>query len=112
MDILPVLCPDCHGLVKPDFIFFGEGIPPLAYERSVSAAEQSTVMLVIGTTAEVMPAGQMPVLAKSTGATIIEVNPEPSLLTRFTTDFFLQGEAGKVLDSLLERLELQDRQDT
>ncbi len=105
MEPLPVLCPACDSLVKPDFIFFGEGIPPLAYERSVEAAEKSEVMLVIGTTAEVMPAGQIPVLAKSTGATIIEINPEPSMLTRFTTDIFLKGKASEVLDELLNLLE-------
>jgi NAD-dependent deacetylase len=101
MDELPVLCPSCGALVKPNFIFFGEGIPHLAFERSVEAAERSQVMLVVGTTAEVMPAAQIPVLAKSTGAIIIEVNPEPSLLTRFTTDIFLQGKASEVLDNLL-----------
>ena len=105
LDSLPVLCPVCQGLVKPDFIFFGEEIPSDAYKKSVAAAEKSEVMLVIGTTAEVMPAGQMPVLAKSRGATIIEVNPKPSFLTSTVTDIFLQGRATLVMDELYRRLQ-------
>jgi NAD-dependent deacetylase len=101
---LPVSCTSCSGLVKPDFIFFGENIPPMAYERSIEAAEKSEVMLVIGTTGEVMPAGQMPVIAKSHGATIIEVNPEPSNLTRHITDIHLKGNASVILEKLGQML--------
>lgn len=100
LEKLPVKCDACSGLVKPDFIFFGEGIPPLAYEQSVRAAERSDVMIVIGTTAEVMPAGQMPVFAKSKGAKIIEINPEESNLTRYVTDIYLKGNATIVAESL------------
>ena len=101
MEPLPVTCPSCNSLLKPDFIFFGEGIPEEAYLKSVEATSKCQVMLVIGTTAEVMPAGQLPFLAKSNGATIIEVNPEPSMLTQNTTDIFLKGKAGTVLTELM-----------
>lgn len=97
---LPVICDRCSGLVKPDFIFFGEGIPPVAFEQSVKAAEQSDVMLIIGTTAEVMPAGQMPLIAKSKGAKIIEINPQPSNLTNYITDIHLQGGASDIMEKL------------
>ncbi len=101
---LPVKCPECGGLIKPDFIFFGEAIPQDAYFHSVKAAEKSQVMLVIGTTAEVMPAGQIPIMAKSNGATIIEINPEPSNLTDHITDIFLRGKASEVMDELLKNI--------
>lgn len=100
MEQLPVTCPECKTLVKPDFIFFGEGIPQEAYLLSVEAAQKCELMIVVGTTAEVMPAGQLPILAKSYGATIVEINPEPSMLTRTTTDIFLEGKAGEILTEL------------
>ncbi|NOX86564.1 MAG: NAD-dependent deacylase [Chlorobi bacterium] len=104
MDVLPVRCPKCNMLVKPDFIFFGEAIPQDAYNHALEAARNSQVMLVIGTTAEVMPAGQIPIMAKSNGATIIEVNREPSNLTGHITDIFLQGKASVVMDELLKNI--------
>ena len=102
LEAIPVTCSECSGLVKPDFIFFGEGIPPLAYEKSMQAAKQAEVMIVIGTTGEVMPAGQIPIVAKSKGAKIIEINPETSHLTRYITDIHLKGGASEVLEALGE----------
>lgn len=103
-DKLPVLCDKCHGLVKPDFIFFGEGIPPQAYEKSLEAARRADVFLVIGTTGEIMPASQIPYLAKENDAKIIEVNTEPSTFTHQITDVFLQGKATEVMLKLVEEL--------
>jgi len=99
-DTLPVRCDVCHGLIKPDFIFFGEGIPPGAYEKSLAAARQANVLLVIGTTGEIMPASQIPFLAKENGAKIIEINTEPSQFTHLITDTFLQGRATEVMKKL------------
>ncbi len=99
-DNLPVRCDACGGLVKPDFIFFGEGIPPQAYEKSLEAARRADLFLVIGTTGEIMPASQIPFLAKENGAKIIEVNTEPSKFTHQITDVFLQGKATEVMGQL------------
>jgi len=101
---LPVTCDVCGGIVKPDFIFFGEGIPPAAYEKSLEAAAKADVFLVIGTTGEIMPASQIPVIAKNNGAKIIEINIEPSGYTNNITDIFLQGEATKMMNMLEEEL--------
>ncbi len=101
---LPVRCNECGGLVKPDFIFFGEGIPPKAYQASIEAAENADIFLVIGTTGEIMPASQIPYLAKQNGAKIIEVNPEPSNYTGTITDIFLKGKAGSLLPQLADRV--------
>ncbi|MBN1338225.1 MAG: NAD-dependent deacylase [Bacteroidales bacterium] len=97
---LPPCCRRCDGLLKPDFIFFGEGIPADAYHNSLRDAEKADVMLVIGTTGEVMPAAQMPYIAKQNGALILEVNTERSKLTAAITDIFLQGKASGVMDIL------------
>ncbi len=101
---LPVLCPKCKQLVKPDFIFFGEAIPTLAYQNSVQAAQQSEVMIVIGSTGEVMPACQMPLIAKQNGATIIEINLEESKFTNSITDIFIQGKASEVIRNIINHL--------
>ncbi|MBN2614676.1 MAG: NAD-dependent deacylase [Bacteroidales bacterium] len=105
LEELPVQCTNCGGLVKPSFIFFGEGIPPLAYKQSVHALEQADVLLVIGTTGEVVPAGQLPYIAKEHGAAVIEINTEPSVFTKRITDVFLQGKASDVLRQLATELD-------
>ena len=102
-DALPPHC-GCGGLIKPDFIFFGEGIPAEAFHRSESAARQAEVVLVIGSTGEVMPAAQMPYIAKQNGAFIIEINPERSNFTRSITDLHLAGKAAETLTLLYKEV--------
>lgn len=97
---LPPCCPKDRGVLKPDFVFFGEGIPERAYRKSLLAARMADVVLVIGTTGEVMPAGMIPIEAKRVGATIIEINTDSSSFSKKTTDIFLQGKASEVLGEL------------
>ncbi len=97
---IPPRCPSCSGLLKPDFIFFGEGIPQQAYRDSIEAAEQSDVFVIIGTSGEVSPANQIPEIAKYKGASIIEINRGPSHYTHRLSTLYLEGEAGKILPEI------------
>ena len=99
----PPLCQhnNCQGLLKPDFIFFGEGIPEQAYKASVNAAENSDCFLVIGTTGEIMPASYIPHQAKENGAKIIEINIEESSFTHSITDVFIRAKASHALEEIL-----------
>jgi NAD-dependent deacetylase len=98
---LPPRCP-CGGIYKPDFIFFGEGIPPQAHVRAQEAAGMTDVMIVIGSTGEVYPAAAVPRTARENGASIIEVNPSASEFTAGVTGLFVPLKAGEALD-LIER---------
>ncbi|MFV0591486.1 MAG: SIR2 family NAD-dependent protein deacylase [Draconibacterium sp.] len=101
---LPPRCPDDGEILKPDFIFFGEGIPQEAYANSFEAAEKAEVCVIIGSTGEVTPASFVPRTAKQQGATIIEINPEETLFTRQITDIHLKGKASEVLEKLAKQL--------
>jgi len=101
LNTLPPLCPSCKGILKPDFIFFGEGIPEVAYRESFSQAELADVVIIVGSTGEVMPACQVPIVAKRHGAVIIEINPEASLFTR-SADIHIKMKAGEAF-VLLEK---------
>jgi NAD-dependent deacetylase len=100
-DVIP-FCSDCHALLKPNFIFFGEGIPEPAGSKSFEMAEKCDVILVIGTTGEVMPACNIPYVAKRKGAKVIEINPGKSTYTDYITDIYLQGKAGEILPKLVD----------
>lgn len=104
LDKLPPGCLKCNSLLKPDFIFFGEGIPELAYSKSIEEANIADAFIVIGTTGEIMPACSIPRLAKQNGATIIEINPDKSTYTDSITDIYLEQKAGEAMTKVLERL--------
>jgi len=81
-------------------VFFGEGIPEEAYQASVNEAYVADVFLIIGTTGEVFPAAQIPVIAKKNGAKVVEINPKPSNFTHQMTDIFIQDKAANALHLL------------
>ena len=103
---LPVKCPSCKGLVKPDFVFFGEGIPPMAYDDSMEQANLADLVLIIGTTGEITPASYIPHICKQNGATIIEINPEKSKFTDVITDIYLDSPASDALNLIVNELKL------
>ena len=103
LDKIPPRC-SCGAVLKPDFIFFEEGIPHNAFNESMDLAQQTDLMLVIGTTGEVMPACHVPIIAKQSGATIIEINPSESTYTYSTTDIYIQQKAGIALAEIAKEV--------
>jgi NAD-dependent deacetylase len=103
LEPIPPLCP-CKGILKPQVVFFGEPIPWGAHLQAQEEAHRCEVMLVIGTSAIVSPACDIPVTAKRAGATIVEINLEETPLTRSISDWILKGPASLVLQSVLEEV--------
>ncbi len=97
----PPYCP-CGGLIKPDVVMFGEQIPVQPLLDADRLAQQCDLVLVVGSSAQVFPAAQLPLTAKANGAYIIEANIEPTDFTTTVTDTFLQGRAGQTLPKLVE----------
>ena len=104
MERIPPLCP-CGGTLRPEVVFFGEEIPFKAVARSQEAASNCDVMLVVGTSATVYPAASMPEIAKENGATIVEVNPEPTPLTQSVSDYIVLDEAGPAMSAIVVEVE-------
>ncbi len=88
---LPPFCPVCGNVLKPDFVFFKEPIPEEAFKKSIELIENCDTLLIIGTTGEIMPAGQLPYLAKGK---IIEINPNKSVYTDKIVDVYIPEKAG------------------
>jgi NAD-dependent deacetylase len=97
-------CEKCNRALRPDVVFFGEGIPMVAMLRANEEANKCGVMFIIGTSGVVYPAAEIPYIAKSKGATIVEINIEPTPFTSSITDYFFTGTASEILPKLLEYL--------
>lgn len=94
-------CPSCDALLRPDVVWFGEGLDGALLEDAFQAARSADVCLVVGTSAVVQPAASIPLATLESGGALVEVNPEPTPLSgRCRTT--LRGPAGRVLPDLLE----------
>ncbi len=106
LKFLPPTCFICKGILKPDMVFFNEQIPPFAKKRSFEEAKKADLLIIIGTNAEVLPAAEIPVVAKEHGAKIIEINIEETHFTRELTDIFLKGKASEMMKGIGDLLYL------
>jgi NAD-dependent deacetylase len=101
------LCPHCSVVLKPGMVFFGEAVPFGAIMEARLIASTTDALMVIGTSAVVNPAAELPVIAKGNRAKIIEINIEPTGLTNSITDVFICGKAEEILPELLASLPLR-----
>lgn len=96
-------CAACGGLLRPDVVWFGEMIPHDALLMADQAAGDCDVFLSIGTSSLVYPAAGLAENALRRGASLIEVNPNPTDLSS-SADLTLRGASGAVLPALLHAL--------
>lgn len=101
---IPPRC-GCGGFIRPNVVFFGEPIPERAAMTAFALASSCQVMLVVGTSAVVAPASQLPALAKRAGAKIVEINLEPSPLSHDISDYLFEASASQVLPKLVEAVD-------
>ena len=93
-------CPSCNGILKPDFVFYGEGINKNNYDKSLKMANNADLVIIVGTAGQVMPACYMPFTAQRNGAKIIEVNTLESSFTSQITNYFFQTKATEFFGEL------------
>ena len=98
-------CPDCDGNLRPGVVWFGESIPEAALNESCAAAMECDVFLSIGTSSLVYPAAGLASLAAENGATVVEINPDPTTHAA-AFHFAIDGKSGVVFPKLLELLAL------
>jgi NAD-dependent deacetylase len=103
--VLPPRC-SCGGVLKPDAVFFGEAIPWEASQQAWQEAQSCDLILVVGTSAVVAPASSIPIVAKQSGATVVEINLEPTTLTDTVADLSILRSASEVLPELVEELRM------
>jgi NAD-dependent deacetylase len=102
-------CPHCGGLRRPGVVWFGEVLPPDAMQRAAQAARSAELFLVIGTSSVVQPAASLAHLAKDHGATVIEINTEPTPLTQHA-NATLAGRAGEIMARVMAAVASARRQ--
>jgi NAD-dependent deacetylase len=103
----PPRCPRCGSWVRPDVVWFGEMLPERvtaeAWDLAAACGAGAGAMLVVGTSGLVQPAAQLPFIARDAGATVIEVNPDPSEVS-VAAHIVCRGPAGTLLPALVTAL--------
>lgn len=84
-------CTECNGFVRPSVVLFGESLPLEAIRKAEKEAYKADLFIVLGSSLQVYPANQYPLLAKQKGARLVIVNMEETEMDEYA-DLVIHGE--------------------
>lgn len=94
-------CEACHGILKPDAVFFGEDLPADVLREATRRANGADLFIVIGSTLVVYPAAYMPQYAVSGGAKLVIINLSSTPMDSEAT-VLIRARAGEAMAKVLE----------
>ncbi len=92
-------CPQCGGILKPDVILFDEQLPVQTWRRAEKASRTADMMIVAGSSLEVMPAAALPLKALEHRARLIVINFSETYLND-RADLVFREDVAEVLPRL------------
>jgi len=96
-------CPKCGQILKPDVILFGEQLPQKAWFNAQREARACDLMLVAGSSLEVLPVAGLPMQALDRGAHLIILNNTPTYLN-VRADAVIEEDVAAVIPAIVEYL--------
>ncbi len=75
----------CGGVLRPDFVFFKEPLPEDALLRAQKAAKEADLIMVIGSSLAVFPAGYIPMYGVARGTPLVIITKGESALDNYAT---------------------------
>jgi len=97
-------CMRCASRARPDVVMFGEMLNQGVLLDAQAAAQESDVFMVVGSTAVVYPAAELPQMAASHGSRLITLNMEPLPHLDDAAAVVLRGESEVLLPQLMAGL--------
>jgi len=96
-------CAVCNGLMKPDVILFGEQLPQRAWYDAQRECRQCDLMMVAGSSLEVLPVAGLPMQAIDRGAHLVILNNATTYLN-VRADVVIQEDIASVLPAIAEEV--------
>ncbi len=95
-------CTNCNGILKPDVILFGEQLPQSAWQEAQRATQQCDLMLVAGSSLEVLPVAGLPIQALDHGAHLIVIN-NTSTYVNVRADIVITDNVATIIPEIMKR---------
>lgn len=90
---------DCRGLIRPDVVLYGEGLPGKAVEGAINAIRNADMLIIGGTSLQVYPAANF--VYDFYGEHLVIVNKEELKITlNQDSDLFICESLGKVFSEI------------
>jgi NAD-dependent deacetylase len=96
-------CRRCGAVLKPDVILFGEQLPQNAWLRAQRASRGCDLMIVAGSSLEVLPVAGLPMQALDCGAHLLIINNTPTYLDA-RADACLEGNVAEIIPAIAQQV--------
>lgn len=93
-------CKSCSGLLRPDVVWFGEGLDPEVLEKAGTELDSCDLCLVVGTSSVVYPAAMFAPQVAARGVPVAEFNLETTPATD-SFGFHFEGPCGSTLPTAI-----------
>lgn len=94
-------CATCGGVMKPNVVLFGEQLPIKVVTAAMTHIRQADLMLVAGSSLEVMPASQLPLLVYEQAGHLVIVNLTPTYIDDIA-EVVIHGDVAEVLPRIAQ----------
>lgn len=97
------ICSECGNVLKPNVILFGEQLPMQEFVVAQMAIEEADLLLVVGSSLEVAPAADLPLVALDNGAKMVIINYQPTYLDS-KADVVINDEIATILPQIVDQI--------
>lgn len=96
-------CSECGSILKPDVILFEEQLPMHIWMQAEQVSKQCDLMLVAGTSLEVIPSAKLPLYAVENSAKLIVVNNTETYID-IRADVVIRGDVADILPLIAQEV--------
>ncbi len=97
------ICPECDCILKPDVILFEEQLPVQTWHQAQDECKKCDLMIVTGSSLEVMPVAGLPMRAIENSARLIVINETPTYID-IRADVVLQDDVANIIPRIAMEL--------
>jgi NAD-dependent deacetylase len=96
-------CEVCGSILKPDVILYEEQLPVNSWQQAENQCRKCELMLVVGTSLEVMPSAKLPIEALENKARLIIIN-QAATFVDVRADMVIHANAADVLPQIVSEV--------
>jgi NAD-dependent deacetylase len=94
-------CATCGGVMKPNIVLLGEQLPIQVVNASMQHIRQADLMLIAGSSLEMMPASQLPRIVHENAGRLIVVNLSPTYMDD-AADVVIRADVAEILPRIAQ----------
>jgi len=96
-------CAVCGGILKPDVVLYGEELPVGIWLKALDACKKCDLMIVVGSSLEVLPVAGLPMRALERGAHLILINRMATYLD-VRADLIFHEDVVEIIPEITEKV--------